>query len=71
MNDKDPDLDEMPKNCDFSDGNKVVVGKYADRIASDTRLVRLDPDVALLFPNAEAVNAALRSLSLPDTNPDG
>jgi hypothetical protein len=71
MNDKDPDLDEMPTNCDFSDGEKVVVGKYADRIAGNTRLVRLDPDVALLFPNADAVNAALRSLSMPDTSVDG
>lgn len=35
-------------------------GKYAERYASGTNIVRLDPDVAAAFPNEESVNKALR-----------
>lgn len=53
---KDPDmLDEY----DFSGG---VRGKYAKRYREGTNLVRLDDDVAAMFPTSEEVNAALRSL---------
>lgn len=71
MNKKDPDLSEMPANVDFSDAAKPIVGKYADRLARDVRLVRLDPDIAVRFPNAAAVNAALRSLIGPDAATNG
>jgi len=37
-----------------------VRGKYAERYRAGTNLVLLDPDVAKAFPNAEAVNDALR-----------
>jgi hypothetical protein len=37
-----------------------VRGKYAERYRAGTNLVLLDPDVAQAFPNAEAVNEALR-----------
>jgi hypothetical protein len=37
-----------------------VRGKYAARYKAGTNLVLLDPDVAVAFPNAGAVNAALR-----------
>jgi hypothetical protein len=36
---------------------------YADRIARDAVMVVLDPDVARLFPDAVAVNEALRALA--------
>ncbi len=35
-------------------------GKYAERYRAGTNLVLLDPDVAKAFPNAQAVNEALR-----------
>jgi hypothetical protein len=37
-----------------------VRGKYAERYRAGTNLVLLDPDVANVFPNAQAVNEALR-----------
>ena len=52
----DPDmLDEY----DFSEG---VRGKYAQRYYAGTNLIRLDDDVATMFPDAKSVNAALRAL---------
>lgn len=40
-----------------------VRGKYADQYARGTNLVRLDPDVARVFPDSESVNRALRVLA--------
>jgi hypothetical protein len=40
-----------------------VRGKYAERYARGTNLVRLDPDVAAVFPDSDAVNRALRVLA--------
>ena len=40
-----------------------VRGKYADRLRVSSNVVVIDPDVTKLFPNADAVNAALRSLA--------
>ncbi len=37
-----------------------VRGKYTERYRAGTNLVLLDPDVAEAFPNADAVNEALR-----------
>ena len=37
-------------------------GKYAERYAAGTNIVKLDPDVAKVFPDSEAVNEALRAL---------
>ena len=54
----DEPADEMLDEYDFSDG---VRGKFAGRF-SDEKLVALDPDVAEAFPDAEAVNEALREL---------
>ncbi len=39
-----------------------VRGKYAERYAKGTTVVALEPDVAAAFPDAAAVNAALRAL---------
>ena len=44
---------------DYSHG---IRGKYAARYAEGTNVVVLSPDVAEIFPNAQAVNEALRTL---------
>ena len=45
-----------------SDLGELVRGKYAKRIRESTNVVVLDPNVAKVFPNDEAVNSALRGL---------
>jgi hypothetical protein len=50
----------MRAEYEFSGG---VRGKYARRYAQGTNVVVLEPDVAKVFPNAEAVNRSLRSLA--------
>lgn len=52
--------DEILPEYDFSNGRP---NPYASRIAAKATLVKLDPDVAAAFPNAEAVNHALRALA--------
>jgi hypothetical protein len=52
--------DEMRKHYDFSVG---VRGKYAQRYAEGSNVVFLDPDVARLFPNGQAVNETLRAVA--------
>jgi hypothetical protein len=52
--------DDMRAEYDFRGG---VRGKYAAQFAEGTNLVLLDPDVARAFPNATAVNDALRALA--------
>jgi hypothetical protein len=49
--------DEMRAEYDFSEG---VRGKYFQRYRQGTNLVRLDPDLARVFRDSEAVNVALR-----------
>ena len=39
-----------------------VRGKYYERYRQGTNVVVLEPDVAAIFPDAEAVNRALRLL---------
>ncbi len=51
--------DEMLPEYDFSNGER---GKYARQYAGGTNVVLLSPDVAEAFPDAEAVNHALRAL---------
>ncbi len=51
------DEDTMRPEYDFS---KAVRGVTAKRYALGTNVVVLDPDVVRLFPNATAVNEALR-----------
>jgi hypothetical protein len=53
------DKDTMRPEYDFS---KAVRGVTAARYAEGTNLVLLDPDVAEIFPNARAVNEALRTI---------
>jgi hypothetical protein len=45
-----------------ADLGKIVRGKYAGRIRAESNVVVLDPIVAKVFPNDEAVNSALRGL---------
>jgi len=45
-----------------SDFGELVRGKYANRIRKSTNVIVLDPQVARVFPNDEAVNNALRGL---------
>jgi hypothetical protein len=52
--------DEMRAQYDFTGG---IRGKYARRYAEGTNVVVLDPDVARLFPNREAVNETLRAVA--------
>lgn len=51
---------KMQSEYDFSRG---IRGKYARRYAQGTNVVVLDPDVAKVFPDAEAVNRSLRALA--------
>lgn len=52
--------DGMKPEYDFSKG---VRGVTAAKYREGTNLVLLDPDVAAVFPDANAVNDALRSLA--------
>ncbi|MCY7380172.1 MAG: hypothetical protein LH467_12660, partial [Gemmatimonadaceae bacterium] len=52
--------DEMLPEYDFRGG---VRGKYAAQYAEGSNVVLLDPDVAAVFPDASAVNTALRALA--------
>ena len=56
VNQQDPDL------LDEYDFSKGVRGKYAQKYREGTNIVRLDDDVAKIFPDAKSVNAALRAL---------
>jgi hypothetical protein len=51
---------EMEPEYDFTAG---VRGKYAERYTAGSNVVVLAPDVADVFPDSNAVNAALRVLA--------
>jgi hypothetical protein len=51
--------DVLPE-YDFSRARR---NKYASRYAKGAMVVTLDPDVAVVFPGARAVNDALRTLA--------
>ena len=54
------DDDDILPEYDFS---RAGPNRYAQRYAGGANVVALDPDVAALFPDAEAVNRALRALA--------
>lgn len=54
--------DEMRAEYRREDLGPLVRGKYAARYAKATNIVVIDPTLAKVFPNSEAVNDALRSL---------
>jgi hypothetical protein len=54
---------ELRTEYKSSDFKGLVRGKYVERLKTSSNVVVLDPEVADLFPNAEAVNSALKSLA--------
>lgn len=54
--------DDLRPEYDFSQMKGGVRGKYVERYREGTNVVLLDPDIAAAFPDAKAVNDALRSL---------
>jgi hypothetical protein len=54
---------ELRSEFKRSDFKELVRGKYVERLQKSSNVVVLDPEVAALFPNAAAVDAALRSLA--------
>ena len=55
-----PDEDTMREEYDFSSG---VRGKHHEAYRRGTNVILLDPDVAEVFRDSAAVNAALRALA--------
>jgi len=55
--------DDLRKEYDLSRLKGGVRGKYYGRAAAGTNLVLIQPDLADVFPNSEAVNRALRILA--------
>ena len=54
------ELREEYTRSDFS--GPLVRGKYAKRLREASNIVVLNPEVAVVFPNEDAVNKALQSL---------
>ena len=54
--------DWMRPSYKRSDFKTIERGKYAPRLRESTNIIVLDPEVAKVFPNNEAVNNALRGL---------
>lgn len=54
--------DELRPEYKRSDFGAMVRGKYAARIAEESNVVVLEPEVAKVFPNDKVVNEALRGL---------
>lgn len=54
--------DELRPEYDLRTLEGVVRGKYYKRAMAGTNLVLLEPDVARVFPDSDAVNRALRLL---------
>jgi hypothetical protein len=55
--------DELRSEYKRSDFGALVRGKYTEQLKANCNVVVVDPELAELFPNAAAVNAALRSLA--------
>ena len=62
--------DDLRPDHDFSQMKGGVRGEYADRYREGTNLVLLDPDVVAAFPDAKAVNDALRQLLQEKQSPE-
>ena len=56
------DNDDLRPEYDLSKLGKGVRGKYAKRYNEGTNVVVIDPDLTEAFPNAKAVNDALRDV---------
>ena len=55
--------DELRSEYRRSDFGTLVRGKYIEQLRASSNVVVIAPEVADLFPNEAAVNAALRSLA--------
>jgi hypothetical protein len=55
--------DDMRKEYDLSKLAGGVRGKFYRRATAGTNLVLIEPDLANMFPDSEAVNRALRVLA--------
>ena len=56
-------VDDLRPEYDFRTLGVGVRGKYYERALGGTNVGLLDPDVAKVFPTAEAVDSALRVLA--------
>lgn len=54
--------DDMRPEYDLTKLGKGTRGKYFKRFQKGSNVVVIDPDLAEAFPNAKAVNDALRKL---------
>jgi hypothetical protein len=54
--------DELRAEYGRSDFKKLDRGKYYERVKENSNVVVLDPEVAAVFPNSDAVNEAPHSL---------
>jgi hypothetical protein len=54
--------DELRDEYRRSDFGRLVRGKYSARVAAESNIVVIEPEVSAVFPNDEAVNRALRGL---------
>ncbi|WP_372743328.1 hypothetical protein [Neptunomonas sp.] len=54
--------DDIEKEYDLKSLGKGVRGKYFEQYQKDTNVVVIDPDLSKAFPNAKAVNDALRKV---------
>ncbi len=59
------DSDDLPDEYEFTPEalSSGVRGKYAAQYADGVNIVKLDPDVAAVFPDSDSVNRALRALA--------
>ena len=62
MKKAEPRCEEPRSEYRRQDFGPMVRGKYAARLRESSNIVVLDPEIAEVFPNAKAVNAALRGL---------
>ncbi len=56
-------VDKSAKMRDEYDFSAGVRGKYAKRFAEGTNFIRIDEDLAELFPDSDSVNEALRAVA--------
>lgn len=57
------EISDLRPEYDLSQLGGGVRGKYYRRASAGTNLVLIEPDLAILFPNSEAVNRSLRVLA--------
>jgi hypothetical protein len=59
---EDQTSDELRPEYQRSDFDALERGRYAARLAEESNVVILEPELAKEFPNDRAVNEALREL---------